>query len=97
MTIVPLSGMNKDDFMNALNLDVYDETVDELIELGWITESDEIICLHQVISDLLYRNNLTKPDFEKLHLFIDSPELLNNININDRSSNFDSCYGRMRQ
>lgn len=91
MTVIPLNGINKDDFMNALDLDKFDDTVYDLIELGWIAERGNYIYLHPVISDFLYRNKLTAPNFDKLAVLLSSPELSNIINIGGRRGEFETC------
>ncbi len=69
MTLIPYSGIQKETFVKMCGKSAM--TVNRLIKLGWITKKGNIICLHQTVSDLLYRLDRTKPDWDKLDGFVD--------------------------
>ena len=70
MTVVPYSGIPKKDFETCLKLNKYDSRIRKLISLGWITKNGDTISLHQTISDLLFRNERTKPNWENLNVLL---------------------------
>lgn len=74
MTLVSAYGIKKDEFLNACKADtITPETIESLINQGWLDIRDNLILVHSIVSDIV-----AQKDIEKHNGYYDLAEYLEN-------------------